>query len=370
MRKSAIQISMSWVFMVLIGTFFIYMALNVISTYRENKEAEYFFEYKTNLKKQLNVLGITLGDASSELYNLENLFENREVDIICEEGFSFLRIDNILDAQNQIVKDYMISTPGFSQYELPTTYLYTSSLKLPFKVADLISLVSTNNYFIFDEGSIYSIEIYKKLSEINFKNLENTFTYNLKNLDDDEELNNLRFKLLDEGKETITFIYDSNIINETLKNKIRETLPIKVYFIEFRELSSVFGFLIHEDEKISKQLFYLDLKKDYSLPIFYILSNTNSLFCLEEKLNLNFELRVEFLIQKLNEIVKNNEEKLCKKSFSRDNYEEFLYNELDKNLKDLLEILRNGDRLDLIPILGRVQNAHQNLEKNSCILLF
>ncbi len=66
-----VTVSLSWVFMIIVGSFFIMTSYNIIAKYKDNEEDKYKIELKQALRNIFNEFGNTAGIEESSLAPLK-----------------------------------------------------------------------------------------------------------------------------------------------------------------------------------------------------------------------------------------------------------------------------------------------------------
>jgi hypothetical protein len=205
-KKADIQISLSWLFMIIIGTFFIYIAYNIIGTYSENEQTKYKIEVKSALSNVLIKAGQTIGYEENYIQPIDTFFKDSTVRIVCNDGLPLLQINDDVDDN----VDFLKSVPSFmtviEEGSVSFTYLAVENFRTPFKVTNMMAIVSKKNMIVFDTDSSVTEVLREKFSEssyrdslsfseINFASVDSS-TYN--SLIKDKEIKSIMF-VSDEG---------------------------------------------------------------------------------------------------------------------------------------------------------------------------
>ncbi|MFW5704258.1 MAG: hypothetical protein ACOCXG_00300 [Nanoarchaeota archaeon] len=224
--KASITVSFSWVFMIIVGTLFIVLAYNVVSKYQEIEQQKYDFELRGVLRQAFSEIGQDEGISTSSLTPLEGVFANREVEIICEGGFSILSIDGNLDANN----DYLQNFPAFMTFidegKISSTYLAVESFKMPFKITNAMGIVSTKNLIVFDENSETAVKLARKFERGSYDSLN----YVVRNFG--TELAGIGTEIDGKGITSVVFVTDSGSEGEVVD---AQGIPERSYVVAFED---------------------------------------------------------------------------------------------------------------------------------------
>lgn len=152
-KKGDVQISMSWIFMIIIGTVFIILAYNIISKYQSIEENKYNIELANALRTSFNNVGLTSGISQNKLEPIKNVFKKSRVEIICESDMPILFINDNAYSNIQFFKTTPIFMSYIQQDTVEETFLAVENFKLPFKTTNLLAIVSKKNLIVFDNQS-------------------------------------------------------------------------------------------------------------------------------------------------------------------------------------------------------------------------
>ncbi len=359
--KGSIQISMSWIFMILIGTFFIILAYNIIGKYHEIENEKYQIELKNVLREILNNAGRTTGIEESSLQPIGNVFKDSRVEILCEDLIPILSINDRLSTENQFIKDYPIFMTYIEQEKIDSTYIAIESFRMPFKITTMLALISKKNLIVLDKESEITEELLFKFNKGSFRDL-NYIVREFSTLD-----SNFIDEIERKNYNSVMFVSDAGKIPSGINlNEIRS----KAYFLEINKENDYYGSLRYTDKKGENYEFnYIDFNKKLSLPTMAIFSNPNTFTCSYNLIEKEIEPIYSFYIEKskyLEEISKYN--KLCSDSVNTD-AEYTFYQTLKNNLIETLEYFKgNGfsEPNNLLTKLHGIENSQIELEKFSC----
>lgn len=257
-KKANITISFSWLFMIIIGTFFLVLAYNILQTYTSNEEIKYQIEVKQAFRSILNNVGQTTGYEENSLEPLLNLFQDSEVEILCEDGLSIMSINGRLDSTNEFLKNYPTFMTEVKESKVPFTYLAVENFRLPFKVTNMLGIVSKKNLIIFDTDSDITEILRKKFGKGSYKEDLNYDEEDFSSLD----VSTFEDKIDEENLQTIMFVSDDT---ESLSLDLAD-LSVKAYHLQVEDLSGgdfnygILHYLDYEGEEFEYN--FLDFKDD------------------------------------------------------------------------------------------------------------
>ena len=157
-KSGDVHISLSWIFMIVVGTFFIVLSYNIVSKYQENEERKHELELSLAMREILNKVGHTSGIEKAKIENTPDVFEELELEVVCVGGEPLLRINENINPSNQFLENYPTFMSKINKGSIET-YIIVENYKLPFKITNLLAIVSTKNIIVLDENS----EIFEEL---------------------------------------------------------------------------------------------------------------------------------------------------------------------------------------------------------------
>jgi len=152
-KRGDITISLSWIFMIVIGTFFLYSAYSIIGTYQENEETKFYIEVKNLLSNILTNAAQTIGYEENYIQPINDFFKDSKVEIICNDGLSILSINERMDDSVDFLKNIPTFMTSINEGDVSFTYLAVENFRAPFKVTNMMALVSKKNLIVFDKDS-------------------------------------------------------------------------------------------------------------------------------------------------------------------------------------------------------------------------
>ncbi len=328
-KKANITVSFSWIFMIIIGTFFIVVAYNVISTYQQNEEAKYELELKNTLRNVFNLVGTTTGIEEEKMEPLGRVFRNSEVEIICFENNPLLSINGRLDANNEYLRNYPTFMTYIKQGRLDETYLAVGNFRMPFKTSNLLAIVSKNNYIILDDSSTISLLFIEKFRKTGaFEDLTLIVT-NINSFDSD-----FYESLRRSGANSIMFISDEHINIDPQWENLRQ----RAYHLQIENPGNSYGNIIYKDKDGNSFTFpYIDFDNSLSLITMAAFSSPGTFNCSYNRL---FDLTTsayEFKINKTQYFISllDNSVSLCSPSMGGVGLQNLSYVEVLEKLEEI-----------------------------------
>ena len=149
-KFGAVVMSFSWIFMIIVGSFFVIFGYSVVSTYQENEFAKSQLEFRLSLQSIFKKVGYGKGSETTSLEKVQYIFEDSKIELLCSEGFPLLSIDGEIDSSNNYLKNYPFFMTVIEQDRVDETYIAVEELDLPFYISPLMALVSQRNVYVFD----------------------------------------------------------------------------------------------------------------------------------------------------------------------------------------------------------------------------
>lgn len=362
-KKASITISLSWVFMIIVGTFFIMLAYNVIAKYKANEDIKYEIELKQTLRSIFNNFGRTAGIEENSIAPLGNIFRDSKVEIICNDGDPLLSINEKLDSNNNYLQSYPTFMTQIQQGKIEQSYMVIESFRMPFKITTMLGLVSKKNLIVLDNQSIIGQNLFKKFkrgsySELNFRLEDFSST----------SLNILKEEIKDDNLNSVVFVTDSS---NTLPINLNEINSLS-YLIQIDEQSEHYGTITYTNKQNSRKSFnYIDYDKSLSLQTMAVFSTPETFECSYQILLNSIYSSYSFYINK-NQYYYNYPSLICVNSFSLEE-QKYLYDELNTLLTDInSEIKTNkfNNMAQLDTNIVALSKWHLKLEENSCPYIY
>ena len=252
------------------------------------------------------------------------------------------------------------------QEKIDKTYLAVESYKMPFKITNMLALVSKKNLIIFDNNSKISKKLLYKFNkgsyrELNYKT-EDFSTINKNKLIEDINKGNFN---------SVMFVSDSNVqlptglLNalkpRTYKLEINITSNPQIEKIKYSFKNKVYNYTI------------LDYNKKLSLVTMAVFSDPDTFNCSYEKILNSVVPIYSYYLNKSN-YLKNisKEKKLCSASINN-NLEYLYYQSESERLNDLINEVNTNKFNNIDSIFTKVngvENKEIDIEKDSCIYVY
>lgn len=362
--KGAITVSLSWVFMAVVGTFFIVLAYNIISTYQDNEEAKFDIELKQNLRTIFNNVGRTAGIEENSLEPIGPIFADKTVELLCVDGLPILSLDGTFDSNNQFLQQNPTFMTKIEQGRAEQTYLAVESFRLPFKTTNMLGIVSKRNVIVLDSGSDISDELVDKIRRSSYREL----TAISQNFD---TLVGLEEQLDAFNPTSVSFVSDRGRV---LNGISLSSLPFDSYHVEIEEISNKNGIIsITDAQGNSREFDYLDGSESYAVVTMAMFSDPDTFEC-SYNLVLDSLLAVyDFYIQKT-EYFENESSstRFCSTSVPLDQQEILYAQTKDKliELRDQLENEKFNNGQDTEVLIDELFEHTKRLEEFNCAYIY
>ena len=374
-KKSSIQVSMSWLFMIIIGTFFIILGYNVISKYKMIEEQKSDIKLKYTLRTIFNNIGRTAGIEENKLNrinpNSENMFQHMKIEVECYDGMPLLLRDGLVFTKNnEFIKNYPIFMTNLEQGKSGANYIAVESFKMPFKITNLLALISKKNFIIFDKNSKISeklVSSFKKgsYSELNyivkdFTLLDETFV---------SEINSRNFN-------SVIFVSDPGINFGDSSNPLTlKKFNSETYRLEVNMSDKKFGKLKYIDKDSNEFKFnYIDFDESLTLVRMGVFSRPSTYNCSYNLIINSIPPIYSFYINKTNYLENlTGTKKLCSSTLS--NIEEKItYQQISKSLNTTKNIILSERFNDLINVTKALTYTDylekEEVERYSCVYIY
>ena len=369
-RKSQVQIVLSWLFIVLVGGFFIYLSYKFILTYQENKEEEYLIKFKQVFRNVVTELSQSTGDESIKYTNLETLLKGKVLEIECIDNMSFFKMDDRLDQNNVLFDNYAITTNKIDQESEKDTYIFSIGFLAPFRATNFIVLTSGTNYLIFDNRSEYVIKIFNRTEKVNRgMDLNNKFLMNFSDSGTQTELENINSN---KKVTSLTFVTDIGVPNNLL-NIFNEFYVVNITESIGKKVSINHSKYVQGEIVLSKNFSFIDFNEKHEVLLAAIHSSTNSFSCFHKKIFDLFEERLNFIRVKNDYLYeKSGTEELCYAGSinnDRPNLDNYFYESFNDTINDIYE---NFESLEgLIINLSTFEYQHRGrVISHNCVTLY
>ncbi|MCA9497373.1 MAG: hypothetical protein KC589_10615 [Nanoarchaeota archaeon] len=329
-KKAAMEISMSWIFMIIIGGFFLILAFNIVGKYQENENLKFEFQLKQGIRNALNDAGRTSGIEQDSIKKIGPIFKDSKVEIECYKGFAKLNINEITDDSNAYLRNYPTFMTTIEQGKTENSYIVVENFRLPFKITNMLAIVSKKNLIILNENDKITKKLLKKFNENSYKGNLYYISEDFNNLD----YHKIRAKTRNENLNSIVFVSDKETPEKIFPalDEIITNLNIYTSWVQIDD--STYGEIIIKDKEASETFNFYDYDKSYSLQTMALFSKREVFKCSYEQLINSIDISYEFYIQK-SDYLKNKSvnEQICSSSLSKE-IQEVRYNQLKKKLEE------------------------------------
>lgn len=326
-KKASMEISMSWIFMIIIGGFFLILAFNIVDKYQENENLKFEFQLKQGIRNALNDAGRTTGIEQDSIKKIGPIFKDSKVEIECYKGFAKLNINEITDDNNDYLRNYPTFMTTIEQGKTENTYIVVENYRLPFKITNMLAIVSKKNLIIFNENDQITKKLLKKFNENSYKNNLYYIAEDFSNLD----YHKIRAKSRNENLNSIIFVSDKEIPEKNFPglDEIITNLDIYTSWVQLDD--ATYGEIIIKDKEGSKTYNYYDYDKSYSLQTMALFSKKEVFECSYNQLIDSIDIAYEYFIYKSSYLEnKSINEQICSSSLSKE-IQEVRYSELKKS---------------------------------------
>jgi len=269
-KKADVSVSFSWVLMLIIGVFFITISYNIIDKYTTNENIKTNIIFSSSLQNIFNKIGRTSGIEKESLHLIEELLNQKKIELICNNNDSILSIDGNLNAQNDYMKIYPTFINKLDIKQTDETYLLVENFNMPFKITNMMAITTNKNLIIFDKDSIIGQKLYNKFKKGSYSKL------NYQILDKNNIKTIYQEFIENKNLNSVTIVTDNkNTFTITDKEKIPNLQILKI-----DETSKTFKFN-NQDKEYS----YYDQDESFAIITMAIFSNEESFECSYNKLN-------------------------------------------------------------------------------------
>jgi len=383
-KKANVMISFSWIFMIIIGGFFLILSYNIISKYQDNQEAKYDIELRQALRSILNNAGRTSGIEENSLENAGNLFNGKSAEVMCIDTFPTLWIDDgkITDSENQFIENYPLFMSRISASKTDDAYIAVESFRLPFKITNMVAIVSEKNLIVFDKDSEITKKYLYKFNKGSYRNLEYKADWNF-----DTDFQSILDYAKERNIESIVFVSDRktstpNPITVTQLNQFKKIAYLVE--IEEKETKGKYGTIYYLDKDgVTSSYDYIDYDNSLGVITMAVFSTPKTFECSYNQILNSIPEVYDFYITKttyLYGISKNSQ--ICSSSLisygSADIgwQQQFYYQNLNTSLSNFKknialddgnsQIVNFNNTQNIYNLLTLIETDFKNLEKYNC----
>lgn len=309
-KFGAVVMSLSWIFMIVVGSFFIIFAYHIVSTYQENELTKSQLEFELALQNIFKKVGYGKGSETTSLEKVEYIFEDSTIELLCEDGFPLLSVNGEIDSSNNYLKNYPFFMTRIEQDQVDETYIAVEEFDLPFYITPLMALVSQRNIYIFDQ------EIWQSTFNEKFSRTSAFKALNVRAVDfqDNTAIDTLFQEIKDLELSSISFVSSPSRYRQiTLPSSMRNILSISIEISQKEEkhtggldpYSYTSGEIIYrntsywEQDLSSQYTFnYTDYKQSLTLPTFALFSTPETFKCGLESIDSLISYSYQYYIEK------------------------------------------------------------------------
>ncbi len=357
-KKAVIEVSFSWVFMIIIGTFFIILSYNIISKYQENQELQSQIQLRLTLRNIFNKVGRTSGVEENSLTPLNKIFSGSEVRTECVDSYSVLYVDNVPDVNNEYLKNYPLVSNYIKFKNNDDAFLAVENFRLPFKITNIMAITSKRNLIVFDNNSKISKDLIKKFQSTSYASL-NYVAVDFKDLTGFYDTNIYKKEL-----STVVFVSDYGVN----PNNLKINSDIKYHFVKINKNSDFYGEISFYDiNGKTKSFKYIDYEKSLVLPTISLFANMDSFECAYGKIVENVNLNYDFFIEKAKKY-EDSKKNICIDSFNPDNQKSY-YSSVREKMNSIKNIIKNdkfNNPENLKNSIDSLNELNFKLEEYSC----
>ena len=365
-KKADMTVSFSWIFMIIVGAFFFFFSWKVIGNYQENKEIEYKLELKQALRTVFNNFGRTAGVEENTMAPLGNIFRDSRVEIICHDGIPILSINDNLDANNDYLNNYPTFMSYIEQGKVDNTYLAVESFRMPFKISNMLAIVSKKNLILIDKSSVFGEKLYDKFRKSSYSELSYEYV-DFSSYDIDV------FKsryLEDKNYNSVVFVtdYDKSYFNSLDISQ----LNILSTIVGIEELAQDYGKIYFKDQESKVYNYsYYDYGADLGLQTMAVFSTPNTFDCSYSILMSSFTSTYNFYLNKSG-YYKNFRDNICVSGFGLEEQEQ-IYEDVVIKLDKIKKEVKNHKFINsqnLSNYITNLDDKNFDLEANGCPYIY
>ncbi|MFW6286200.1 MAG: hypothetical protein ACOC16_03695 [Nanoarchaeota archaeon] len=368
-KKADINLIFSWIFILVVGAFFIILAYNIIGKYTNNENEKFQIELKMTIRNIFNEFGRTTGTEENNLQSLKNIFKDRKIEIICQDGMSILAIDNDFDANNQYLRQYPTFMTNIEQSGVDWSYLAVENFNMPFKITNLLAIVSQKNLIVIDKESNFGKKLIDKFQKTSYNTL-NFIPANFSDVNDNFNLFKTN-KIDQKNLNSVIFVTDES---KTTDNIEINNLKMESYIIKINELTNNYGTIHYIDKDNQDYNFnYFDYDETLSLQVMATFSRPSVFNCSYNILTKDIVSVYDFYINKTNFYIENsNTSEICIDTYNPENIQHY-YSELkDKlqNIQNRVETHKFKNVAVLHDNINSFNTQYDQLTKASCASIY
>jgi hypothetical protein len=378
-----ITVSFSWVFMFIVGSIFIIIGYSIISTYQQTEEYKFNLEQKLIISNILSKVGRTLGIEENSLIFTQGLFKDTYLKVQCVENFSILNLNGNLDPNNNFLEEYPTFNLQIKKSSVPSVYFAIGNFKMPFKVSNLLGIVSKKNLLILDENSPITNRYLFLLNKGSFTDL----SYMVLDFKNDWDLDYFKNLVQEKNLFSIVFLTDKENFESYYSNyNLLNIRNFENYFLIINEeniissdnsnLPKSYGNLTYIDNQKNEISFnFINYDGSFSLPLMAAFSSPEAFECATNNLLNKVKQSYKFYILKADYLYNlSNSDldvELCSKSLEFGVEEKYkkVYSVLNETYNKINESAFN-DKFELFTLIEELEKSEEDLIKFNCIEVY
>lgn len=380
-KKAEVVVSFSWLFMAIVGVFFIALSYNIITKYQDIEEEKFRLELQQTLRTILNNVGRTAGVEENLVEPLGDLFRDSDVELSCFSGIPIMSINGYPFAENSFIRNYPTGLTSISQGKIANTYLAVESFRIPFKTSNILTFVSDYNLIVFDKDSEITEDFLKKFQqESAYRNFKVNYDYSF------SDLSRFREDVRRSGLTSVMFVSDSGVSINGLNLDDLNFQATHVQIDYSDTLNGAYSTIKYVGSNMNdfEQKDYKSVDYDNSLTLetLAIFSNPSAFDCAYNQVIENTKVNYDFYLKKIDEIIEIAQDtRICSSSqILEDSSGEFSgalqvsrYQRVKDDLLEIRNLIENdgfNSSSDLIDYLGKLSESFKALEQVNCYVIY
>lgn len=361
-KLAAITVSLSWVFMIIIGTFFLMLAGNIVSKYQNNEELKTKIEIENTLRNVFNQYARTSGIEENSLAPLKYIFKNTKVELLCAEGIPVLSMNDDVDTNNNYISTYPTFMTYIEHGRVDKAYMAVESFRMPFKITNTLALLSNRNLVVIDSNSNFGEKLFQKFKKTAYSEL------NYEYIDFSDLSTFADTYVKDKNLNSIVFVTDeSESFSLTLAN-----LNPDAYLVKIDEQTSQYGTIHYQDKEPKDYFFnYYDYDESLTLQTMAVFSNPLTFNCSYNLLFNSLDKVYDFYINKTQYYIKQ-DYTICNPSITKSG-RNYYYEEMLNTLLEIKEDIALNKFDNLVAIqtnLDLFETYYSLLEEHTCPYIY
>ncbi len=384
-RKSSIVVSFSWVLIAIIGVLFLVMTTKLIDKYREYQDNKFKVEFKKIVNDLFRRIGERVGVEENKLVEIDGLFSGKELEPICMNNLTILKVGNIFDTNNEIFKSNPVFLHKFKVNKHDPVFLIVQRYRLPFPVVNLFILTSRRILIVFIDPNDVGDSTYASFVSDFFKSSFGGINAMVVSLSD---LNGISSKVSDENIQKVIIVTGSS--SSVPLNALNFDVPTYIYSFDFLKTGSFV--VTSADINVSSgghfRVSFLDYGDDFALTKSILFTDPGFLNCSIASLYNSLRISYDFYYEKSNLIcgmidknncsgstilpIEENISKICENSgLIGDIFVVEMYKNMKKTLHDINDLLNSSlDPVTFANLLSQLESSESEIEESGCVSIY